>query len=226
MKRKREIIGTLAGLALVGSLIGIMIAWPVSTKAPGNPNLIRLHIIANSDSAADQALKLAVRDAVISTLGPALAELTDTAQARDYVANNLDQFTAVAAQVICHYGAAYKVQAKLGRSQFPTRVYGDLVLPAGEYEALRLTIGSGQGQNWWCVLFPPLCFVDAAGAIAVDPEQAAKLTAAPADTPVLVAEADPGEITVELRSKAAEVWRRSIARLERLRDRLAKAEAK
>ncbi len=123
--------------------------------------IIRFHVIANSDSAGDQALKLKVKSAVTESLYPVLSNATDVDEARQIVEKHLDQIEALADKVIEDNGYHYPVSASLEKGYFPIKVYGDLTLPPGQYEALRIEIGKAKGQNWWCVMFPPLCFVDA-----------------------------------------------------------------
>lgn len=122
--------------------------------------IIRLHVIANSDSDEDQALKLKVRDAIIQNLQSELAHVTSIAEARSIIVSQIPEIEKTAQQVIEQEGYPYTVNATLGQRYFPVKVYGDLTFPAGDYEALCLEIGNAGGHNWWCVLFPSLCFVD------------------------------------------------------------------
>ncbi|CEP69501.1 Sporulation stage II, protein R [Moorella glycerini] len=135
----------------------------VAVPAYNSHNLIRLHVIANSDTTADQELKRHVRDAVLASIGRSLAAAGDIGAARQLVSHNLAAITAAAEAQIRREGQNYTVRTEFGDFAFPTRAYGDITLPAGNYEAVRLVIGAGKGENWWCVLFPPLCLVDAAG---------------------------------------------------------------
>lgn len=130
-------------------------------------NAVRLRILANSDSPEDQALKRKVRDVVIQEVGVRLRGIENREAARKVLESALPELNQAAAKVIREEGYSYKVNTDYGRVSFPTKMYGDHVYPAGEYEALRIVIGEGQGQNWWCVLFPPLCFVDVANGDAV-----------------------------------------------------------
>lgn len=131
-------------------------------SAPGGDNLpFRLHIVANSDNAADQTLKLQVRDAVVAYLTPLLAEAENAGEAEAIVMEQRPQLEALAAGLTSDFG--YGAYAELGRFAFPAKRYGQTFMPAGEYPALRLVLGEGAGHNWWCVLFPPLCFVDECG---------------------------------------------------------------
>ena len=121
----------------------------------------RLHIVANSDNAADQTLKLQVRDAVVAYLTPLLADVETAEEARAVVMENIPQLEALAAGITADFG--YGAYAEVGHFDFPAKRYGQVYMPAGEYPALRLVLGEGVGHNWWCVLYPPLCFVDECG---------------------------------------------------------------
>lgn len=159
---------------------------------------IRLRILANSDSVQDQALKRRIRDAIIEEMngwvtGPATIE-----EARETVRARLPEIRDLVGQQIARYGYDYGYQVELGVVPFPAKMYGTKVYPAGEYEALRVTIGEGAGQNWWCVLFPPLCFVDAATgeAVAKDgkEEQAPKGKKAAVSSKSAVKQADSAKV--------------------------------
>ncbi len=128
--------------------------------APIPREALRLRIIANSDSAADQEVKREVRDRVVLLVAKLVKGAHNADEARKRVVQALPQIRATAAEVVRERGYHYPVAANVGKVPFPTKVYGNQVYPAGTYEALRITLGTGQGQNWWCVLFPPLCFVD------------------------------------------------------------------
>lgn len=119
--------------------------------------LIRLHVVAASDSDEDQALKLRVRDAVVERLEDAMADLTDAEQAKAYLQENLPKIENLANQVLQEAGCTDTVQVSLAVEEFATRVYDTFTLPAGLYDSLRIIIGEGEGHNWWCVVFPSLC---------------------------------------------------------------------
>ncbi|MDD2554977.1 MAG: stage II sporulation protein R [Syntrophaceticus sp.] len=123
-------------------------------------NLIRFHVVANSDQEQDQHVKYIVRDRLIEVLKPQLNEAETSQEARKIIADNSTQLAAVAKETVAAAGYSYGVRVELGKSNFPPKAYGDVVLQQGEYEALRVVLGEGKGANWWCVLFPPLCFVD------------------------------------------------------------------
>lgn len=137
------------------------------TAAPIPKDALRLRIIANSDSAADQQLKREVRDVIVVKVAALVKNAKNADEAREIVTQHKAELQALAQQVVQAHGFRYDVKANVGEVPFPTKVYGNKVYPAGNYEALRFIIGKGQGQNWWCVLFPPLCFVDIADGDAV-----------------------------------------------------------
>lgn len=122
-----------------------------------NEELIRLHVVANSDTSEDQELKLLVRDAVITSLRQALADVQDMQQAKEYLKENLPKLQELANKTLDAAGSTQRAVVTLCREGFPTRQYDTFSLPAGVYEALRITIGEGEGKNWWCVVFPSLC---------------------------------------------------------------------
>jgi len=122
-----------------------------------NQELIRLHVVANSDSAEDQNIKLQVRDAVITSLQNDLAELSDVEAAKAYLQENLPKIRDTANRTLEQAGVDCSAVVSLCREAFDTRYYDTFSLPAGVYESLRIVIGKGQGRNWWCVTFPTLC---------------------------------------------------------------------
>lgn len=146
-----------AGLILIGLLLGLH-----QYQVSHNPcyGVLRLHVIANSDYLSDQAVKMKVRDEVISLMNSKFASVSDEAEARRIAGDNLEEIEKTAAKTLAASGYDYPVHATLGPYNFPTRFYGKEIFPAGEYTAVRVVLGEGQGQNWWCVLFPPLCLED------------------------------------------------------------------
>ena len=120
-------------------------------------SVVRLHILANSDSEEDQTLKLRVRDAVVEAAAGWLDGAADADEALAFARARLPELRAVAQQTVADAGYSYSVDATLCTMYFPTRQYDTVTLPAGVYEAVRFTIGEGEGKNWWCVVYPPLC---------------------------------------------------------------------
>lgn len=119
-------------------------------------NTVRLHVIANSNSEYDQQLKYAVRDAILEELGE-LFDPSDPENAAYIAVSSLSKLEETAQRVIKSYGADYSARAVFGYEDYPERVYETRVYPAGKYRSLRVILGGGNGKNWWCVLFPPLC---------------------------------------------------------------------
>ena len=122
--------------------------------------IIRFHVIANSDTQSDQALKLKVRDEVLKYISPKLSNSKSIAESRQILKENNNNILSIARKVIRERGYSYGVTSTLSQFNFPIKTYGNITLPQGKYEAYRIIIGQGKGRNWWCVMFPPLCFVD------------------------------------------------------------------
>ena len=146
-------------LALMFGLAAAVIwgSWLGREQRALADSMIRFHVIANSDSQEDQALKLAVRDQVLAQAEDLYPEGATLSQARAALAANLDRLAEAGQRVVDQAGYSYPVTAQLTQCWFPTKEYEDFALPAGNYQALRIVIGEGAGQNWWCVAFPPLC---------------------------------------------------------------------
>lgn len=167
--------------------------------------VIRLHVIANSDSPEDQALKLRVRDRVLARAQEILEQSADMEQAEQALTAALPELTREARETLAAEGRAQPVQARLEPAEFPTKDYDGFSLPAGKYLALRVIIGEGRGQNWWCVVFPPLCTAAASDVPTV------ALDAGLTDQEVaLITEADEGYI---LKFKSVELWQTLKAKL-------------
>lgn len=123
-------------------------------------NVLRLHVLANSDSEEDQNLKYKVRDNLLYYMNEICINCSTKQEAITLVEKNKDIFKRIALDIIRNEGYSYDVNINIGNFEFPTKNYGDISLPAGLYDALRVEIGEAKGRNWWCVMFPPLCFVD------------------------------------------------------------------
>ena len=128
---------------------------------------IRLRILANSDSQSDQALKRLVRDEVNKSITLWVSDLTSKEEAKRVLYSKLPEIQKIAEQVVRKQSSKQDVQVELGKVEFPTKLYGQFLYPAGQYEAVLITLGEGTGANWWCVLFPPLCFLDFSNGVAV-----------------------------------------------------------
>lgn len=128
-------------------------------------SVFRLHVLANSDSEEDQNLKYKVRDSLIEYMNSLCENVTSKEEAISIAEENKDNFYEIAKNVISENGYDYDVSIEIGNFSFPTKNYGDISLPSGYYDALRVKIGKAEGQNWWCVMFPPLCFVNVSSGI-------------------------------------------------------------
>ena len=144
------------GICFLAAIL-VWCAMIVIDKQTLRNELIRLHVVAASDSPEDQALKLRVRDVIVASLQEEMANVADPRQARVYLEENLPKIEALANQVLQAAGCPDVATVTLQLEEFATRYYDTFTLPAGIYEALRITIGEGEGQNWWCVVFPTLC---------------------------------------------------------------------
>lgn len=120
-------------------------------------SVIRFHVLANSDEEYDQNLKLHVRDEILKSISDDMNECKNREEAEEYLRNNTDHITEIANKVITESGYTYDVRTMISTEHYPVRYYENAVFPEGEYESLRVIIGSGEGHNWWCVMYPPLC---------------------------------------------------------------------
>lgn len=136
-------------------------------------SVFRLHVIANSDSEKDQNLKYIVRDKVLEYINSISTDLTSKEDVINLARENIDTIQKIAENTVKENGYNYSVNLNIGNFAFPTKTYGDISFPAGFYDALKIEIGEAKGQNWWCVMFPPLCFVDVTSGII--PEESKKL---------------------------------------------------
>lgn len=194
-------------------LLIILAAWMISytyaedVNAGLSQNLVRLHVVANSDSAPDQALKLKVRDAIIEFMKDKLANSKDINETRAIINANLKNIEQLSSKVIKENNSSYGVKASMGSYSFPTKTYGDVALPAGEYQALKIVIGDGAGANWWCVLFPPLCFIDAThGAIPESVKQDLKTSLSAEEYRLITTSDNSEDIPVKIKFKVVELF--------------------
>ena len=194
-------------------LLVVLAAWIISytyaedVNAGLSQNLVGLHVVANSDSAPDQALKLKVRDAIIEFMKDKLANSKDINETRAIINANLENIEKVSSKIIKENNSSYGVKASMGNYSFPTKTYGDIALPAGEYQALKVVIGDGAGANWWCVLFPPLCFIDATHGTIPDSVKQDLKTSLSAEEFKLITTSDSSEdIPVKIKFKVVELF--------------------
>jgi len=206
------------GLLLMWTGVVLIAAGLVASSAAAAPsaaatasvpaNLIRLHVVANSDSDEDQALKRAVRDAILAEVTPLFEGAYSVDEARTAIAMAMPRIQQITEATIARAGFSYAVSAELGQAAFPGKAYGALYLPAGQYEALKVKIGAAGGANWWCVLFPPLCFVDWSTGVVLEPKPGSggtETVAVPRDkVTTLVSEDQLQKVPVKARSAILE----------------------
>lgn len=192
MTRIEKILRKCSRKQMICAILGICIAMILTTKIVGRRmayveakyqdtqqalagEVFRFHVIANSDSSEDQKVKLKVRDAVISYMKESMdPKDTDMEQTRQWVTEHLDEIEDIARQVVHAQGDTYEVSAEVTKCYFPDKYYGDILFPEGWYDALRIRLGKASGHNWWCVLYPNLCFMNTTCAV-VDEDGKKKL---------------------------------------------------
>ncbi|MDD2620351.1 MAG: stage II sporulation protein R [Syntrophomonadaceae bacterium] len=169
----KKITGVL--IFLIITLIGIYIMTEKEQSLYSQ--VLRLHVIANSDNPYDQALKIEVKDEIVKMMNREFDDLNDADEARRQAIKDIPQIKKTAEQMIAERGYDYPVQVSVGDSEFPSKTYGNLVFPSGKYQAVRVIIGEGEGKNWWCVLFPPLCMVSSSDkGLTLDSSKEAKVS--------------------------------------------------
>lgn len=196
--KKLKIILTLA--ILIGILIFTCAYSYVSAISDNLYNSIfRLHVIANSDSEEDQNLKYIVRDNLLKYMNDNCQNLNSKEEVIKYAKNHLDQIKQVAEDTIKENGFSYPVEVEIGNFEFPTKNYGDISFPSGFYDALRVKIGESSGRNWWCVMFPPLCFVDTTTGIVPDSSKKALQENLSDENYMIVSESDNSSVAFKFK---------------------------
>lgn len=179
--------------------------WAGASESALAGQVLRLHVVANSDSAQDQALKLEVRDAVLAQASQLLEGINSRDGAEQVLAPHLNELAETGAQVLAQAGSTDRVTVTLDDQWFPTKVYDGFSLPAGRYRALRVVIGRGAGQNWWCVVFPPLCL----GSVTEEVAETAAQAGMRDDQISLITGEDEGYV---LKFKVIEWWQELLQR--------------
>lgn len=186
-----------SALLLALGLFLVLGVWLNAAHTALAGDVLRLHVLANSDTEEDQTLKLAVRDRVLAEAAGYLAGASDRAQAEAILGVCLEPLAQAGSAAVAEAGYDYPVTVSLERTWFPTKEYDGFALPAGEYQALRVVIGAGEGRNWWCVVFPPLCLS------AVSEPAEAALSALPEEEQALITGESEGYV---LKFKLMELW--------------------
>ena len=229
MKSKMIVWGYLIVLSF-GTMLNLYMpkteaAQKESIVIPGEA--IRLRILANSDFEKDQAIKRKVRDAVNAQITLWVQDLTSMEEARKVINAKLPEIQAISEKVVRDQGSTQSVKVEFGKVQFPTKLYGQFLYPAGEYQAILITLGSGEGANWWCVLYPPLCFLDFSNGVAVsdgfEEKKAKAKTVSPEKQQAKVkkvkeeaeTEKDEKEVKAESKRKVARVNEETVVKEEK-----------
>lgn len=162
MKKICVLAGILISLVVTGIVVNAKQSQMQEELAK---EVFRFHVLANSDSDEDQALKMQVKEAVIAYMQEEIPESDSVETTKEWARSHLNAIVNIAKAVIREEGYDYSVMAEVTTCDFPDKTYGDITFPSGRYEALRIEIGEAKGQNWWCVLYPNLCFIDAVNAV-------------------------------------------------------------
>lgn len=184
-------------------------------------NVVRLHIVANSDKPADQELKLKVRDAILTHMHEKYPNGADREEAAEYLKNSLPVIERIASDVLKKNGSNKPVNVKYGVFAFPTKEYNGLALPAGMYEAVRVELGDAKGQNWWCIMFPPLCVADASS-LRLDEQAMSRLKEEIGDDNyrLITDITDEGNVPVKIKFRIVELVESSKMKLAKLINKL------
>lgn len=168
--RKLASLIIIAGLVIAGMQVK-------AGEKPLEDSVLRLHVVANSDSIEDQALKIKVKDEIVRFMQDEFREAKTEEEAVLIAKENRQEIKKIALKVIREEGFSYPVEVYVDKFEFPVKSYGNLVFPAGRYEAVKVVIGEGEGKNWWCVLFPPLCLVSSSDkGLSFDSPEEARVT--------------------------------------------------
>ncbi|NLM74974.1 MAG: stage II sporulation protein R [Clostridiaceae bacterium] len=178
-------------------------------------SVVRLHIVANSNTLEDQDLKLKVRDGILEYVKEKYPEGATREQTVQYLKDNLSELEEVASRIIKENGKDHKVEAKYGVFSFPTKEYENITLPAGMYEAVRIELGEAEGENWWCVMFPPLCVADA-HSLKMDEQAMSQLEKELGPNYRLIADIADKDVDIKVRFRIVELFQKSGIKLAEL----------
>jgi len=202
MKKKSSIF---AAILSVVFLLSLMVTYARGVQSDIARQVLRLHVVANSDEIYCQQLKYAVRDRIVAETASLFENSQSPDETKQIAADNIELFQSIAQSEVDLQGFDYEVDVSIGLHTFPATVYGDILLPAGRYDALKITIGNGGGENWWCVLFPPLCFVDGVNAeFSIDSRNFLRENLSERDY-ALITGANSENVTVQVRFRIVEL---------------------
>ncbi|MBP5427462.1 MAG: stage II sporulation protein R [Clostridiales bacterium] len=215
MKKIILVVGVILAL-----IIGRVSNYSKSINTGLASNMIRLHVVANSNSTNDQILKLKVRDKVLDYTKVLLRDSVSIDDTQRIISQNLGNISNFIKKYMDENCINYNVKVQLGEFPFPTKAYGDVVLPAGYYQALKVLIGEAKGNNWWCVLFPPLCFVDAThGRITDDVKQKLKQDLTTEQYDIITKTNKTNDIPIKIKFKVVELYQTSRVAITKLINR-------
>ncbi len=209
LEKEKNIISISIFVGIIISLIFLFTtkSYSDSIQKGISEEIIRLHVLANSDSTYDQELKIKVKDGITKLLEKELKNSKSKDETRTLIIKNLDKIEEKAENIIKENGYNYSVNAKISFDKFPTKQYGDIILPTGEYEALKIEIGEAKGKNWWCVMFPPLCFVDASAKVVPDKDKSLLKSVLTEEEFNIVDKAkSENDLPIKLKFKIVEWW--------------------
>jgi len=213
-KRKGIKFGGLLVLAVI-IMMGAISVYAENTSNEITSNVVRLHVLANSNSDADQALKLKVRDKVVEYLNIELTGSKSADESLTKISERLKKIETLSNETLANEGSKFKAVAVIGNFDFPVKSYGNITLPSGNYRALRIIIGEGVGANWWCVLFPPLCFVDASTAKVSEPGLEELKGSVSAETFKVISEGQDGALDIKVKFKIVDIFEQAKSKIQK-----------
>ncbi|NLM50453.1 MAG: stage II sporulation protein R [Clostridiaceae bacterium] len=199
---KKLITALLAGFVITVSIS----AYSHKISENLRQNIVRLHIVANSNSEDDQNLKLKIRDKIIEKMAPVFDGCENITQTRQKIKENLSEIEKIANGEIKNNGFSYTAKAYYKLEKFPTKTYGDITLPKGEYEAVIVKLGDAKGENWWCVMYPPLCFVDSTKGVLPEKSKEYLKENLGDEEYSIITQSKDGKIPVKLKFKFLEIF--------------------
>lgn len=186
-------------------LFSFLLSYAKSISTDISNSVVRLHVVANSNSDEDQALKLKVRDRIISETSHIFQSSKSSAQALSSAKQNSNLIRRVALDEIRQNGFDYDVSVSVGKSTFPTKVYDNITLPSGKYDAVKVQIGDASGENWWCVMYPPLCFTSDVISVSDEARKELRSSLSPSNYELITKTPDSA-IPVEIRFRIVEIF--------------------
>lgn len=210
IKKGAVLKGLIITLLVIVLLGGLSLKEVYENREAYAQKLIRFHVIANSDTPEDQALKIQVRDKVIESMNDKFENSTSLQQSKQIILESLEEIEDLANAEVENKGSSYDVKVDFGQHSFPTKSYGTFTLPAGDYEAVRIVIGEGKGANWWCVMFPPLCFIDMTNGLTSSKTKTQLANVLTKEEYNMITKAkDENEVPLKLKFKIVEIFEKS-----------------